>query len=369
MSIVNIKDWVQQNYGNVTMDVRKADDPLETGDTGMNNVIYGAYAFYQYNTVANTLGALPKFGRTSSGWRVNTSMAGSSGDGGVAESGAIPDSDHDSISELSAYPKEIVHRFDVSTRELLVTGKDDNWGNRDLWRKANATRHAKRMNEQLQDDVTNLASNDLESVDRVTSSYAEVTNCGDVDANDSDMYGEDRDAGATYLDANVDHNSNTDRSFKLDLMKGLKTDCVGYGGTPTMWITGPETVQQIENKVESQMRYAPLAYTQGKARVSANGLSTDGQDAGFEIAYLYGLPIISDNDVTTDGAPRIYCLDTSVEAGVPRLGVGFSAPTRLLTSANPLVNDYLYEKEAYYTAAELLCAVFRYQGKIRDLSA
>jgi len=362
----SIEKTIEEWYGGVAYDINKADAPLLTSTTGSMNVIYGAYAFAQYNNNSMALGYLPKFEAPKSGWRVMTAIGGTAGDGGVAENGAVPDSIKPTIAEVSANPKDVAHHFQVSTRDLHQIGKDDMFGGEDFFLKWEANKHAKGMNEQILKNVTTVAGNSLESIDRVCSSYAEVTNCADVHANDSDIYGQDRDAAASWADANVDENADVNRALTLGLIRDLKRDCITYAANPSFFLTGPDTLSQIEGLVETTTRYT-LGHD--KVAPSANGLQTQGIEGGVEVASLFGLPVVTDADVVVDGSSRIYCLDTHTEAGIPTLGLGMWKRTEMFQNKNIAISDVLTNDYVYYTSAELYCFNFRKQGKIRDISA
>lgn len=358
------EDVIEEWYGGVQMDITKIDAPLLAATTGVKNILYGAYAFAQYNSQAITLGYLAKFAPQRSGWRVDTAMA--AGAGGLAEGADMPDSIKNTFAEVEAEPQEVVHRFETSTKLELMRGKDDMLGNLDEDYKKGAVTHAKRINEQLLGNVTTVAGNNIDSIDRVCSSYGEVTNCGDVDANDSDIYGLDRDAAATVHDAVVDENANVDRALTLDLVRDLKADIIGYGGSPSFILTTPDTNSQIESLVETTTRYT-LGYD--NVAPSANGMEKTGTAAGIEVVKLFGLPVVTDADCVADGTGRIYMLDVNAEDGVPTLGLGLWKRTELIENKNILLAGSLEYEFAYYTAAELYCRKFRSQGKIRDLSA
>jgi len=360
----SFEEQVEEWYGGVQMDITKTDAPLLAATTGVANVVYGAYAFAQYNNLAVTLGYLAKFAPQRSGWRVDTAMGGAAG--GIAEGGAMPDSVKNTYAEVSAEPQEVVHRFETSTKVELMRGKDDMLGSLDEDYRKGAITHAKKINAQLLGNVTTVAGNNINSIDRVCSSYGEVTNCGDVDANDSDIYGLDRDAAATVHDAVVDENANVDRALTLDLIRDLKADIVGYGGKPSFILTNPDTNSQIESLVETTTRYS-LAYD--NVAPGANGVNKPGAAAGMEVVKLFGLPVVTDADVVADGTGRIYMLDVNSEDGVPTLGLGLWKRTELIENKNILLHGELNYEFAYYTAAELYCRKFRAQGKIRDLSA
>ena len=108
----NIGDMLRYFYG--AKDVAKTDAPVLTSTSGVYNPVFGAQAFSQLNNEANAFGILPKYPWQKSGWRVITADAGTTAAGGVAESGAMPDSIKPTFVEVSTKPKQVVHTFQVS---------------------------------------------------------------------------------------------------------------------------------------------------------------------------------------------------------------------------------------------------------------
>ena len=142
----------------------------------------------------------------------------------------MPDTGKPTFQEVSTKPKTMAHTFDVSEIQdtLGKIKSDDVIGDMAFMRQYMAVEHKEHINSALLDDVTDKEYVDgstaynFESIDRVVSSYDEVTNCGDVDANDADIYGIDRDASASWADAYVSHNSNSDRDLTDSLLRTLK---------------------------------------------------------------------------------------------------------------------------------------------------
>jgi len=349
--------------------------------TGAYNPVYGAQVFQQFNNVANTLGVLPKFPMPRTGVRVVTAKTATTGTGGVSEDGTIPDTVKPTFSTFSRKPKEIAHTFSVSNRQQLISRMEDDAPiDMGYMREYIGVEHPKQINYMLLKDVTTLISaapaNRMESIDRLVSSYEEVTDCGDVDANDSDPYAGaiDRDAAASWADANVGENNNTNRALTLNLIRTEIRNIRTYGGNPTTILTGPTTSQKIDNLIDATAKYMMSPGGTTKAHLTANGLQTaNGMEGGFEVATLFGLPIIEDADVLVDGAARIYILDTSSSMGMPKLGLAMAQPTSYyeygLSRNDPSGINRLGTEGLYYTAGELHCSIFRHQAKLRDIEA
>ena len=367
-----IHDMLNAFYGS---DVHKADAPVLTTTTGVYNAVYGAQAFSQLNNEANIFGVLPKYPWRKSGWRVITADAGSAADGGVAESGAMPDTIKPTFAEISTKPKQVIHNFQVSMiHEGLVQKEDDNISDMEFLRRYFSTLHAKRINEQLAVDVDTLAGNSFESIDRVCSSNAEVVDLS-LDAGDADIYGLDRDAGASIHDAVVDSNGGTDRTFQMSLIRNNLATLSKNGAKTNLVLTGWDTYWRLVGIAESQVRYQGIIKLDQLQTLGVNGVETpEGMNYGVQVMSLYGRPTFVSQAVAQDTIDRIYLLDTTTnEEGIPRLGIALLFPTLYFESGmaaadrNPYSIDYTGTKGGYYTAGELICTFFKAQGKIRDL--
>ena len=370
-----IGDMMNHYYG--VESVGKADDPVLTTTNGVYNPVFGAMAFSQLNNEANGFGVLPKYPWQKSGWRVITADSGATADGGAAENGALPDTDKPDFAELSTKPKQVIHTFEVSmVQEGLVQKGDDNIGDMEFLRSYFATLHAKRINEQLFVDVDTLAGNGFESLDRVCSSYSEVSDATiSLDAGDSDIYGQDRDAAASWADAVVSHASGTDRTLTLEIIRDTLATLESNGARTNLIITGSDTKHKIFGLAETNVRYAGVLEQNQMVKVGINGVETEeGIGYGVRVAMVYGIPMFVSHAVQKDTISRIYLLDTTEnEGGIPRLGIALLHPTMYFESGMSAADRNLFSigtlgtKGAYYTSGELICTFFKAQGKIRDL--
>jgi len=143
--------------------VQKIDAPVLTTTAGVYSAIFGAMAFSQLNNEGNAFALLPKVPWDHSGWRVITADAGTAASGGVAENATIPDTIKPTFQEITAKPKQVAHSFDVSyLHEGLVQKGDDALGDMEFLRGYFAVLHAKRINEQLLFNISNISSQSLE---------------------------------------------------------------------------------------------------------------------------------------------------------------------------------------------------------------
>ena len=251
----NLRLWnelMEKQYAGVTgADMMKADNPMTTAapDGGRYNAVFGAALFQQLQTSSVLFGALPKFAYSRAGYRARTTRlaiaSGSTEKGvNVAENAAVPETGASDTVEVTVGIKEQAATIEVSERMRLLAMKNDDMAI-DV---AQELEYAKsnfmyKINEALNTDVTTLPTTNVESIDRIVSSYAEVTNCSDVSASDADIYGMDRDAAASWNDAYVDHNSGTARALSKKIVAGLVDQSVRAGAQPNdqFWYTGSDT--------------------------------------------------------------------------------------------------------------------------------
>lgn len=371
--IRTIQDMEKLYYDKrISQYIVKADAPVLSTTAGVYNAIFGAQVWAQINQEANIWGVLPKLPWQKSGWRAQTTRAGATGDGGVAENAVLPDTTKPAFQEISTKPKTIAHTFDVSEIQdfLASYGGDDAIADMEFMRAIMANKHREAMNQQLMTDFDTLAGNALESVDRVCASNNEETSLG-YTVGDADIYGIDRSANS-WSDAYVDHNSGTDRILNDKMIRTALNSIAQNGGNTTVVITGHDTMTAIQGLYDSQVRYNPLG--EATVKIGVNGIQTaQGLGFGIKVATLYGIPLLVAKDVPKDTISRIYFLDTSDPEGfgVPRLGLDVAKPTQYfeagMNKGDPFGINRLGNEGMFRTMSELKCRFFAAQGKIRDL--
>lgn len=358
-----IQDMEDAFYGRGARDIMKADAPVISTTTGVYNAIYGAKCWLQLNLEANMFGVLKKEPWNQSGWRAITARASSTTTGGRAENATLPDTSKPTWAELATKPKTVAHAFNVSEVQQFLGGVDDSLGDtmeavREYW----AKEHAEHINKMLLTNVTTLAGNNVDSVDRCLSSYAEVTNCADVNANDSDIYSQDRDAAASWTDAYVNHASNVDRNLNLSHIDALFSNVWTNGGDPKFLFTGYDTVMRIEQLLQAQQRFVENA----SITPSVNGVQgIEGVAGGFIVATYNKRPIIPSKNMPQDTISRIYAIDSDY------LALRVAKPTMYfesgIESGDPFGINYLGQEGLYRSMMEVICYFFKAQGKLRDL--
>jgi len=349
--------------------IKKADSPLISSTTGFRNVLYGKKVWSQLNYEANPLALLPKKPWRQSGWRIETASGVSYPSGAVPENGVIPDTTKPTWAEVSTDPKTVVHGFDSSEVADFLSGVDDTVAIAEL-REQKAKAHRRAIAAALIEDVATLESGgaagsangyQLETIDRVISTYAEVTNCADVTAGYSDVYSLDRDAVTTH-DSYVNHNSDSNRDLTLTLLDTTLQNVWDNGGKPKFIVTGMDSLMRWQQLLEAERRFmgsAKVVPTFGGVRGPAPGV-----EGGFMIATYHGTPVLPAQDQVTDGISRFHFVDTDY------MWFRVAKPTQYFETEPGVGFLYLNQLKiegAFRTMGELICKNFKAHGKLRDL--
>lgn len=361
----------------------KADAPILTTTTGFFNPVYGASAYMQLNQSSVLFNALPKFAYQRAGFRARTTRVKNSGVG-IGENSLIPDSVKPEKVQVNVGIKEMAMSIEVSQRQLLLSDSKDDVSF-DLALELEMVRRdfAYAIDKDINENVTNLASNNIESIDRVVSSYSEVSNCGDLQANDADIYGLNRDAGPTWADAYVNHNNGTTRTISEGIVTDLihKTLAAGANPSTQIWYTGADTWEQLTRIFQTQIRYSqPSDYKAGTSPATSG--EAKGLNFGVELGTLYGRPVyvaptgkVAASGSEGDGPAisNLYLLDIGTDPiyNEPYLGIKVLMPPMLAQTRleNYPAHGKLGTKILLYAAMELECKRFNIQGKARDLAA
>lgn len=371
------KEMEELNYSNIRNpaqlrggDITKTDAPILSSTTGFFNTAFGAAAYQQLNVASTLFNMLPKFAHKRSGYRAQTTRFINSSVG-VAENAAVPESVKPTKVQVSVPTKEQSIAFEFSQREKLLAGTEDDvsFDYAQLLQSAKND-FAYAIDADMNEDVTDLPTYNMESIDRVVSSYAEVTNCADLTAGDADIYGLDRDAAATWADAYVNHNSGTKRvlseSIVNDLVKG--TVAGGADARSQAWYCGTDTYEQLMSLYSNALRYEPSTGT------APTGGKAEGTMFGSEMGTLRGRPVFVtpyDKVATNGDISNLYLLDVGYDGvynepilGVKVLQAPIIAETKL---ENYPAHAKLGNEVLLYSAMELECKNFKRQGKARDL--
>jgi hypothetical protein len=331
---------------------------------GTYQAIYGRKVWSQLNQEFNAFSILPKKPWDRSGWRVVTAKPSTSVGGGIPENGTLPDTTKPTFQHVAAKPKTIAHSFDMSEVAIFLADKDDGLGDiRSVLKEEMGKHHAEHINQMLLQDITTVAGNDIESLDRVTCADSTAMTSGThYDAADEDIYSIDRSANSwSFAEGNADTGS-TNRTLSLDHLDDLFQKLWVRGGNPKVMLTGYDTLMRIQQLLQTQQRFME----ERRVTPTYNGVKgVPGIEAGFVVATYNGVPIIPSKDVAKDSLSRIYMLDTDY------LYFSTGIPTQYFESGietgDPFAINRLGQEGLYRTMGEIWTTFFGGQGSIRDL--
>ena len=378
-----LETLIERQYGNTpqgvaeTKNLAKIDAPILSTTTGYYNATFGASVFQQLNTSSVLFNLLPKFQYERSGYRAQTTRFKNSGIG-VTENGAVPDSVKPTIAPVTVGIKEHSIAVEISQRDLMLmeNSKDDvAWDMQAILASAGES-FTYALDADMNVQVGTLASNNIESIDRVVSSYDEITSCSET-AGDGDIYGLDRDAAASWADAYVNHNSANLHSISKKIIRDLVSNTIKAGANPKTqaWYTGDDTWAEIMALFENQERLEATGGFNLGDSIEGSG-QQGGINFGTEMQKLHGRPVyVAPSDKvakTTSGISNLYLLDVGYDKlyNAPKLGVKvlkapILATTRLETYP---AHAKLGNETVLYAAMELEAKRFNIQGKARDLT-
>ena len=352
-------------YSYTGSELLKADAPLLSTTAGTYQAIYGRKVWSQLNQEFNAFSILPKKPWDRSGWRVVTAKPSKTVGGGIAENGTLPDTTKPTFQNVAAKPKTIAHSFDMSEVAIFLNDKDDGLGDiRSVLKEEMGKHHAEHINDMLTEDVTTVAGNDFESLDRITTGNNSMTSGTHYDAGDEDLYSIDRSAaGNSWAFAEDSANSSsTNRTLSLDHLDEMFRLIWTRGGNPKVMLTGYDTLMRIQQLLQSQQRFME----EKRVVPTFNGVKgVPGMEAGFIVATYNGVPIIPTKEMASDGISRIYMLDTDY------LYFSTAKPTQYFESGietgDPFAINRLGQEGLYRTMGEVWTTFFGGQGSIRDL--
>jgi len=365
------------NYGPMNL-VRKEIIRQILGQGTWWEPLYGAKVWSQVNLEANGFAIVPKEPWRSSGFRYllttgDTLTVAGSATHTIAESGAISGTLSDpTFLQLNLTPKTIVQGLNPSEIAEFLGKVDDSVDIVPYLRELKGKVHARMLNILVIGEVDTVDSAGFTPLDRIVSSYAEVSGNAYIDANDSDVYGQDRDSAANdSIDAQVSENDGTLRDLTLSVIDNIQDNIWDHDGHPKVILTRNNTLVGWQALLESERRFmdsARVVPTFGGVRGVAPGV-----EAGFMVATYLGVPIITSIDVPYSDAPnsggtsglgKIYFLDTDY------LRLRVMKPTTYFETERNVGFAYMDDltiKGYYETIAEMLCTSLNRQGKVTDI--
>jgi len=248
----------------------------------------------------------------------------------------------------------------------FVSGVDDAVALLPLLREQTGLDHAFCINYQLGVLMeTGDAGDNIESIDRVISSKAEIDGNSDIDgATEGLLYSTAYDIdSATTWDSQVSENDGTDRDLTLTLIDSILQQVWDYGGLPKVLLTGTETLMRWQQLLEAERRFmdtARIVPTFGGVKGVAPGV-----EAGFMVATYHGIPILTSQHVPDhDTIESLFYIDTDF--------IKFATAKPTTYSETGGGKDFLYTgyfeyQGLYETMGELRCYNFAKQGKLTDL--
>lgn len=386
--IKTIYDMVDLHYGFLPQYAQKQrgtsalskDDNLASDTTGVANTVFGQEVYVLLNGEANVFSLLEKRPWRRSGERLITGRGHSLGSGGLTEDAPLPDTDKPTFDTFEQSPRNVAHTFSVTQIEqLLADTEDDHFADdpMDFLRRFYGTgtehqtgegEHPKHINVQLTADADGgVGTNDFRSIDQVVSSTDEESSVSSRNDGNADVYGFDR-TSDTAFDANVDHNSGSNRNLTVDILdNGITSIREASGKDPVtddnyFFLTNHEAFQILEEEVAAKERLEPV-----RAQVGMNGVQTQpGDDVGLTVQAYKDIPIFRSDDVPTDGTGRIYLLDSST------LFIKQLLPTQYYDTGigvdnDPFAIDRLGNEGMFLTVGELTLTNPLAQWKARDL--
>ena len=379
----SFEDYVNAYYGGTLgiskrYGIKKSATELTTADADYFNVMFGASVFNQLNTRSEVFKLLDKAGWTQSGWRVMYQRHANTA--GVAEGAALGTADQPELKEMSATIKEISTRWDTTTRaELLADADDGIKGLAAFLRKENGEAHAFYLDKQLlasvnTSDAATVAQDDsndnLESIDKMTTSTAAVAADSDIANHIEDMYLVDRGAAgytewmqpAACIQGSTE---GTAEALTVDKLDTLIRSCLENGANyqDLFFLTGHDTLYNLKSKLTTLSNSLGQFDVRAQAAASLNGVAGEGGlNFDTRVGYYDGIPIYVSQHVTKDTASKIYLLDrTAMELRI-------AAPTTYIASENLVTTNAMKKQFAFITAGELIVKRFNTSGKITDLN-
>ena len=347
--------------------LRKTDDPAVSSDTGMGTAVCTAGIFYQLNYKSPVVSVLPR--KPLTGEKIKIITTDEATGAGISEGGALVDSDVPVFAEITLPEKEVMNRWQVTDKaDRKKRYRPDAVGAAeiaDYYR----VRHPKVIQNHFMQDMETLAGDNFESLDRLISSYAEISGCG-YTAGDADPWteaisGVNRDAAASDIyDSQVLEYDSTPEALTLTKIQTLIEQTQDFGAEPErqLFVCPKNVMRRWKALVAPGQRFGE--WHGEKSMV--NGVESEGgMKGGVTLQSWEGIPIVTvksaDMPSESDEAGRLFLLD------LDNIGFWMSLPTTVYSEDSRVANDFLGVDSIVVTAGELVCTKFSSQGKIRDI--
>ena len=369
--IITLEDLENYHYGGLLMG--------KTVTTGTDNAVqslYGRRAWDQVNREHTLFSLLRKVAWSKSGWRVITDEDNNNPDY-TLEDGSIPEGEDPNFNKMAVDPASIAKRTTRSDIFDMKSTLEDGVSPLEIAKWLD-DRHLQIINSELlkaNEYVQN--ANGLWSIDRLIASNAEygygnVANGAVITANYLDVYGKDRDAAASYLDAQISGQSyvSGDRPLSLSLLNSvlrlIRTNSGRYSPSNMLILTHPDTAVDIDEICSKNQRYDQLVgetFIRG-GRGGMENLGAErraGVEGAFQVSTWKGIPIFEDPNVVQDTTGRVYFINLDY------LFMSVLIPTKYYQWGGPELTSSFNEEMMYRSVMNTVCTKFRAQGKLRDL--
>jgi len=329
---------------------------IGTGTAAAYNALFNGVSTIQIAQQQNAFGALAKEGYPRAGYRTVSAAAIASG-AGIAQAAAIGTAVVPTYQEINVGLKEVEVVTDVSTRLDIIAGKDDVVTFDDN-RQTVLSNFMTALDADILVDGNTLASNNLESLDRITASSVEATDQS-WDTADEDLYSVDR-SGNTWFNGNSD-GSTTNRPITTALVNALERDQIDRWNNDLsnkFYLTRTDTWMNWSGLESPKYRISGEMYTNTMAGI----MPVPGTAGGFRLNQYSTHPIVVDSQVKQDGAGRIYLIDGNTTK------LSMAMPIQYYESGDPFQVGHV-RRALWYGIMELRCTLPSANGKLRDLSA
>lgn len=350
---------------------------VNSSTSGYINIMYGKRAWDQVNREHTLFSLLKKVAWGTSGWRVIT-PEDSNTEQYTTEDGTIPDGEDPTPYELSVTPASIARRTSRTDIVDALSELDDGLSMLEIAKWLDA-RHKQIINIALLRDAGGSAHNSkgLYSIDRIIGSYSELAygksdGSGVIPANYLDVYGLNRDGGASWADSQVLGQAfgSGDRDMLLkylnNVIRQVRTNAGRIAAGEYVFVTHPDTADVIDQLAATNQRFKELtAKTFIKGGVGGMEIlgaqPRDGIEGAMQVATYKGIPIFTDPNVVQDSIGRIYLVNLN------HLFLSILMPTRFYKWGGPETTASFNIEAMYRTVGQVVCTNFRKHGKVRDL--
>lgn len=339
--------------------IRKA---LSTGTAGAWNPLFSYLLQTQIVQEPNTYNAMPKEpwrDPRTFGWRVKTAAAVAS-NVGMAEGAAVP-ADAD-ITPLEVEPqlKEHAHAWGMTRRlQDAVSIADTIQWDQDV--EQHTLDFFKAFNKDLWRAVFGVEGNHAESLRNLLSSNAEITAKAGA-ANSVDPWTTiDRDAGASWADANALFASAADRDLGLHLIDALREAQEPFWEGPDKLAGKVFLTKYNTHGRWSRIEAAKQRFGTEFAEISFNGVkAAAGAKTGFKVSQMDGMVVIRDDDVTSETIGDIGLIDTR------HWKLSQLRPFEMADESNPFITGFA-RRAVWYGSINPTATHFKGSGILTDL--